>query len=244
MMSLILNSLRILILISFLLMGIFSCGGGGGGGNDTVNTARGTPIPNGFVSGCFLEDYPDPAASEYILPYQIGMSFLVRVGNCGITSTHRPVCTIRSSFCGDLRYAYDFFMPIGMILLASRGGEVVWVSVGGSSTGAVSNIIVIRHDDGTIARYIHLAQNGAFVTEGQIVMQGDPIGLSGQSGPTGRGGPTGDFPHLHFDVLEGEGPTCNRIIESGCRSIPIAFRNARPLDVPLIAGVFYEALPF
>ena len=59
-----------LIIFSFLILA--GCGGGGGGGNDNANTTGLTPIPNGFVSGCFLENYPDPATSEYILPYQIG----------------------------------------------------------------------------------------------------------------------------------------------------------------------------
>lgn len=225
-----------------MLATLSGCGGGGGGSDNPTATL--TQIPNSFVFGCFQENYPDPSTSEYILPYQVGMSFLVRVGNCGITSTHRPNCRVGAGSCGDLRYAYDFEMPIGIVLLASRGGEVTWVSVNASSTGNVSNIIVIQHADGTLGRYIHLAQNGAFVTEGQIVNQGDPIGLSGQSGSTGAGGPTGDFPHLHFDVLTGENPRCNRRSEVGCISVPIAFRNANPLDVPLVAGVIYEALPF
>lgn len=44
---------------------------------------------------------------------------------------------------------------------------------------------MIKHDDGTIARYIHLANNGVLVKKGDCVKRGQVIALSGNTGDTG-----------------------------------------------------------
>lgn len=226
--------------ISVLIFSLAIPGCGGGDGGSDTQISQGTPIQNATVRSCFIEDYSDPATSEYILPYQVGMTFLVSQGNCGRFSTHRPVCRVRGGICGDLRYAYDFQMPVGIVLLASRSGEVVTVTDNFPTNGLISNIIVIKHSDDTLGRYLHLAENSSMVAVGDLIPQGDPIAMSGDSGPTGN------MPHLHFDVLESENNTCSidASIESGCVSIPITFRNAQPLDAPLIEDTVYEALPF
>ncbi|MEM8845270.1 MAG: hypothetical protein AAGB35_09545, partial [Pseudomonadota bacterium] len=124
-------------LLSLLIAIMLVAGCGGGGGSDGSNNL-GTRVPFTSVSGCFLEDYPDPTTSEYILPYQVGMSFTVNQGNCGQFITHKPNCTgilpggVRVS-CGDRRYAYDFFMPVGIVILAARSGTVVTVVDGFSN---------------------------------------------------------------------------------------------------------------
>lgn len=200
-------------------------------------------ITNASVSGCFIEDYPQPNSSVYILPYQVGMSFSILQGNCGAFS-HQPSCIFPGSIlCGDLRYAYDYNTPIGMIVLASRGGTVLSVVdnfPNGTQDSAQVNFISIQHSDGTVGRYLHLNPNSAMVTVGQIVSQGDPIALSGDSGNT-RG-----IRHLHFDVVTNQGPTCLVNVDlSGCSTLPVSFRNSSPLDSPLIEGnIFYQALTF
>ena len=232
-----------LILISLTLIG---CSGGGGGSD---GPSQGTRVPNTSVFGCFLEDYPDPATSEYILPYQIGMSFVMNQGNCGQYITHRPNCTAINSMgqtisCGDLRYSYDFAMPIGIVILAVRGGTVTIIVDGFSnSTNTVdeTNQITIEHADGTVATYLHLSPNSLMVNLGDVVQQGDPIALSGSSGFTDPGFSN---PHLHLHVLVPPFNTCTAPDFSGCMSIPVTFRNANPLDAPLIEGNIYEALPF
>ena len=212
-------------------------GGGGGGGNGPT----GTPIPNASVFGCFLEDYADPVISEYILPYQVGMSFGILQGNCGPV-THKPNCFVAGAPCGDLRYAYDHDTPIGTVVLASRGGTVVSVTdnfPNSTLDPAQTNFISIQHSDGTFGRYLHNSPNTAMVMVGQIVSQGDPIALSGDSGFTSG------FPHIHFDVVLRQSPTCMVNVNFvSCLTLPITFRNANPLDAPLVERMVYEALVF
>ena len=202
-----------------------------------------TSITNASVDGCFLEDYSQSNSSPYILPYQVGMSFSILQGNCG-AFTHQPSCELTGAVpCGDLRYAYDHDTPVGMIVLASRGGTVISVVdnfPNGTQDSAQVNFISIQHVDGTVGRYLHLNPNSAMVTVGQIISQGDPIALSGDSGNT-RG-----VRHLHFDVVSNQGPACLVNVDlSGCITLPVSFSNSTPTDAPLIEGnILYEALAF
>lgn len=61
-------------------------------------------------------------------------------------------------------------------------------------TGALSNAVVIRHADGTLAHYLHM-KNGSVTTKavGATIAQGEYLGVVGSSGSS-----TG--PHLHFEV--------------------------------------------
>lgn len=213
-----------------------------------TDTGKVTPIQNASVDGCFIEQYPDYATSKYILPYKVGMSFTVSQGNCGVYSTHRPQCTAQNKSgvtisCGDRRYAYDFALPIGEKILAVRSGIVVDAVEKFSNTNNNSdetNFISIEHDDGTVAVYLHLSPNGVLVETGDTVIQGEEIGIAGSSGYTGP------FPHLHFDVLAPPFDTCSSASEiySGCKSVPITFKNAKPQNVPLIERSTYEALTY
>jgi len=184
------------------------------------------------------------------------MTFRVSQGNCG-RFTHQPVCNTGGFPCGDLRYSYDFFIQIGLVILAARGGTVLATEdqFSNSTTRALEeNFVTIEHSDGTIARYLHLSPNSLMVNPGDMVSQGDPIALAGDSGFTGTT-PTFANPHLHFDVMESDSSTCTQkpatlaanggiIVVSGCKTVPVTFRNAQPLDTPLIETQFYTALLF
>jgi murein DD-endopeptidase MepM/ murein hydrolase activator NlpD len=87
-------------------------------------------------------------------------------------------------------YAYDFEMPIGTGLVAVRSGEVVALREefkDGNGEDLKENFLMIKHDDGTIARYIHLTHNGVLVKKDDRVKQGQVIALSGNTGDTGGG---------------------------------------------------------
>ena len=214
-------------------------------GNNVIALAQ-TPIPNATVSGCFLEDYNSPTTSEYILPYLVGMSVLMNQGNCGQFITHRPMCTAINTMgqlinCGDRRYSYDFALPIGIPVLAARSGVVTLIVDGFSNStnrAGEENIISILHGDGTVGSYLHLSPNSFTVSVGDEVQQGEVIALAGSSGFTGF-----NNPHLHFNVLIPPFDNCTVTDSSGCIAIPVTFRNAQPLDAPLIEGRSYTALP-
>jgi murein DD-endopeptidase MepM/ murein hydrolase activator NlpD len=167
------------------------------------------------------EAYPANENSAYVLPYRIGQAFRIGQGNCGAASHRRG---------SPAQFAYDFLMPIGTEIVAARSGRVLLVEerfANGTRRPGEENYINVVHDDGTIAAYVHLTTNGAFVQVGDTVEQGEVIGLSGDSGSSTE-------PHLHFHVQ-----AC-----SGCPTVPVVFRNTRPHPHGLLKGETYLAEPY
>jgi len=168
------------------------------------------------------------ASSPYILPYETGRDWQV------IRSTEHFAPGNR----GVGLYAVDFQMPVGSVVVAARPGVVVAIQESfpdGNDEDLKENYVFVRHDDGTVARYFHLTQNGALVSEGDSVRQRQVIGRSGNSGQSGQ-------PHLHFDVQQcgpNLPPGYNRL---PCgRTLPLTFRNTRPHACGLIGGERYAA---
>ncbi|NND09053.1 MAG: M23 family metallopeptidase [Saprospiraceae bacterium] len=162
---------------------------------------------------------PDP---EYILPFTPGSSFTLLQGNC-------------SSFnhLNDLRYAYDFAMPIGTPVIAARNGIVNFIEEGFTDNDHQIdhvNVVTIDHIDGTFARYQHLTHNGVLVDLGSVVSTGDTIALSGFTG-------FAEEPILHFDVSKCIGDCSSSETQS------ISFENANPAVVDQ-EEVRYLAEPF
>ncbi|NNE61056.1 MAG: M23 family metallopeptidase, partial [Woeseia sp.] len=184
--------------------------GGDGGGGVSVPQELATCGP-----------YPAQTSSPYLLPYEAGSSYRVSQGNCSSFS-HRTGTPDQ--------YAYDFVMPIGTVLIASRGGTVTRVADSFRDNTGIpgeENVVGIRHSDGSTALYFHLAENGAIVNYQQVVNQGDVIALSGNSGNSTE-------PHLHF-VVSGPPGT------PGVGTLPIVFSNTDPHPHGLVAGRFYPA---
>lgn len=189
------------------LMALMACGGGNGGLGPGAMGCRGP--------------YPEQATSLYVLPWEVGRTFLVDQGNCG-SGSHAAGTLVQ--------YAYDVLMPIGTNIIAARSGEVILVEESFPDSTRVAgqeNYINIRHADGTIAGYVHLTRDGALVAVGDRVLQGDVIGLSGDSGSSSQ-------PHLHFHVQQA----------AGLSTIPVTFRNTRSHPNGLVQGQSYTAEPF
>ena len=143
----------------------------------------------------------------YRLPYPIGSSYKVVQSHNG-SFTHHKIYN---------RYAIDFNMPVGTPICAARNGYVALIRQdsdrGGNDQTYIpdGNLVVIVHDDGTVARYLHLQKNGAVVHEGDYVKQGQVIAYSGNTGYT-RGA------HLHFSVVKPNGNDENV-------SLPVSFET-------------------
>jgi len=122
----------------------------------------------------------------YSLPFEKDKSYFVVQG-------------YESMFSHKGDYAIDFKMKQGTKVMAARDGIVVFVRESNSEGGmkkkhvGKGNGITIRHNDSTHAHYWHLQHNGALVSIGDTVQQGQLIGLSGNTGFSA-------FPHLHFEV--------------------------------------------
>ena len=125
-----------------------------------------------------------------------------------------------------LRYSLDFNLKVNDTICAADDGFVVGVikdyKVGGraKSFEPYANFITIYHPhSGLFTQYVHLKCNGSLVKVGDIVKQGQAIGLVGMTGRT-------TTEHLHFNVLI---PIEN---EDGLRSMPIEFiENYRGKDL-------------
>jgi murein DD-endopeptidase MepM/ murein hydrolase activator NlpD len=113
--------------------------------------------------------------------------------------------------------AIDFEMPIGTGVYAARAGTVIQVADAYFTAGldpatdlAKANIVLIAHDDGTMALYGHLNWNSIRVRPGQRVARGEYIADSGNTGFSSG-------PHLHFVVQRNAGG----MIES----VPVVFEG-------------------
>jgi murein DD-endopeptidase MepM/ murein hydrolase activator NlpD len=167
-------------------------------------------------------NFGPPRESLYVLPYPVGDAYI-----------------INQTYCSGIShwFGYDFGMPIGSRIVAARGGTVQEARddlpddgiMHDAETDNSGNVVTILHDDGSLATYAHMAEDSLVVSPGDTVATGELIGLSGYSG-------NADRPHLHFDVIDGNGLL-----------LPINFRNSRGKLVPrgwLMQAVFYEAMRY
>lgn len=149
---------------------------------------------------------------EYRLPYRVGSEHKVTQGYHG-TFSHK----------GRITYSLDFDMDEGTEVYAARSGVVVEVveqyDEGGGFESLMdkANYITILHNDGTLADYSHLKQNGSIVTVGQRIRVGTLIGYSGDTGYA-----TG--PHLHFNVKKANN-------DGGFITLPVKFRTRKGVEM-------------
>ncbi|MBT9572733.1 M23 family metallopeptidase [Pseudomonas umsongensis] len=146
---------------------------------------------------------PEGAAVAYRYPYPWrGGPFRVSQGAEGQYSHFGP----------RNRYAIDIAMPEGTPIIAARGGIVVKTENGqtGRGTDPSGNFVRVLHDDGTMGVYLHLQKGSVSVREGQRVVVGSPLALSGNTGNSSG-------PHLHFVVQRNTG--------MGLVSIPYQFKQ-------------------
>lgn len=170
-----------------------------------------------FAIVCVANSNTESISETYSLPYSKGAGYKLLQGYDGPYG-HK----------GHSEYAYDFQMPIGTAVMAARSGEVVKVvenNLDSTRKPGEENLIIIKHSDGTFSRYYHLMKDGALISVGDSVKQGDKIGLSGDSGASAGA-------HLHFDVTK-------ECYEWGCQTIRIEFENVK--ENPLRQGEIYEA---
>jgi len=166
-------------------------------------------------------------AYRYARPFPPSIPRYLAQGNAGRQSHQDPANL----------YAFDFTMLIGSPVWAAREGVVARVIDGFDTAtpgdpdplvGFRSNEVVILHDDGSWAGYLHL-QKGIPVVAGQRVKRGQPIGSSGMSGS-----PFG--PHLHFSVQK-------NAADGGHVSVPIRFGEPGSAGYVPEMGQFYGTEP-
>ncbi|MEM7335158.1 MAG: peptidoglycan DD-metalloendopeptidase family protein [Chloroflexota bacterium] len=85
----------------------------------------------------------------------------------------------------------DVGLPEGSSVVAADHGTVTYASWASGSYYDYGNLIVLNHGNGFETLYAHLSSINVF--PGQIVRQGDFIGLTGNTGRSSG-------PHLHFEI--------------------------------------------
>ena len=174
---------------------------------------------------CYQRAYfGDPEESEYVLPFSEGSAHEILQSYCTRDSSHR------------IQLAYDFLMPLGLDIIASRSGvvrELREVQPDDGRDCQDHNFVLIQHDDGSVGFYAHLMQDGVMVEVGDRVELGERIALAGNSC-------TNNIPHLHFGVYRSWPP-----VEGD--DLPVSFRNVDgPLDERggLMFGYVYAAASY
>jgi murein DD-endopeptidase MepM/ murein hydrolase activator NlpD len=149
----------------------------------------------------------------YKLPYPAGYTFTMCQGNNQGSHTEHG------------QYAWDFCMPIGTPVTASRGGTVKFIRQDFTEHGVgpafadKNNYVVVDHGDGSSAIYMHLMHDGVRVRIGQHVDTGQLLAYSGNTGWTGG-------PHTHFMVME------SSAYDWYAQSLPVAFASVPGDGVP------------
>ncbi|MDJ0954529.1 MAG: M23 family metallopeptidase, partial [Acidimicrobiia bacterium] len=101
-------------------------------------------------------EFGKPGDSEYVLPFPPGSGYSIVQSYCHDDGSH------------ENQLAYDFAMPLGSTVVASRAGDVIEVKddVPDDEHSRHLNYILIRHSDNTVGFYAHLAHLGSLVAEG------------------------------------------------------------------------------
>ncbi len=166
------------------------------------------------VAGCGTGPCAPDAETPYYLPYEAGTDSLVVQGN------HGPVSHQNES-------AIDFLMPMHTPILAVRDGVVIEVDDSQTKTCWLTqdcrgNRVIIKHEDGTRARYWHLEYGGARVAVGQRVQRGEVIAFSGQTG-------IAFVPHLHFSMRDSQGKSIEVRFADVCDNggVPVPWHRYR-----------------
>ncbi len=177
----------------------------------------------------FHAQFGDPDAEPdryvYAIPFHAGHE-------------HRIIQGMGGSFShqGSNQYAVDFECPEGTPVVAARDGVVVALNEAATGNGtteewtsyALTNFVLVAHDDGTIGQYMHLLPDGVEVRAGQRVSRGESLGKSGNTGFS-------TTPHLHFQVMTAAADGLGAI------SFPFELMVAPRIAEPPVEGQLYRA---
>lgn len=182
-----------------------------------VTTAAGCSATRTDVEDLGVVD--QALASGFRLPFKCGFATTVTQGNNSAFSHN-----------GVSAYGFDFGVVLNTPLVATKAGRVTFArndikpgnpcySGGGPACASTLNYVTVDHGDNTSTVYAHM--NSVSVTVGQMVTQGQLLGLSG-----GTGYSTG--PHTHLQRQQ----NCGIFY---CQSIPMSFDDVGGNGVP-VAG--------
>jgi murein DD-endopeptidase MepM/ murein hydrolase activator NlpD len=144
-------------------------------------------LPNDFYRVNSFFDHQAPRTFD---------DYLVRFDGKGFNSASFNNCTLRVSCYGG-HNAIDYATPSGTPIHASAAGTVVYRYLNKDpNQGAVDSGLIIDHGNGYRTTYWH--QDEIYVKQGDVVAQGQLVGLSGNIGKSSGA-------HLHYGLRRTEG---------------------------------------
>ena len=183
------------------------------------------------AAGCSSTRADGEATEEAVGVVEQGLNSGFRLPfKCGLATTVTQGNNSGFSHTGESAYGFDFGVPLNTPLVAAKGGVVTFARndvkpgnpcYSGGGTGCINtlNYVTVAHNDNTSTVYAHM--NAVSVTVGQVVTQGQALGVSG-----GTGYSTG--PHAHVQRQQ----KCPYFY---CQSIPMSFDDVVGAGVP-VAG--------
>jgi len=115
---------------------------------------------------------------------------------------------------GGLHDGLDIDVPLGTKVRSIADG-VVSIAITLDIRGNSTNVVIIRHDDGTLSRYIHIDK--VTVKRGDKLNKGQQFAVTALNGP---GGPNTNnrvpYPHLHLEIIRKEVLIDPEILNMGC----------------------------
>lgn len=138
------------------------------------------------VDGRGRDDYYDAAGAPLRTAYLQAPLDVARISS-GFGRRRHPILGIWHDHAGT-----DYAAPLGTPVRAVGDGVVI--SMGRS--GAYGNLLELRHMNGVVTRYGHLARFARGLRPGQVVQRGDVVAYVGSTGRS-------TAPHLHFEVMVG-----------------------------------------
>ena len=143
---------------------------------------------------------PAPSLTPPVLPPGVSITFHAPLSGVvtqafGPTQySLEPPVTYKGVFYPHFHTGLDIASPLDTPVGAAAAGKVILATSSRDAQGHLvgyGNYVVIAHGDGFLTLYGHLDK--LLVTAGQVVRQGQVIGLSGSTGWS-----TG--PHVHFEI--------------------------------------------
>ena len=115
---------------------------------------------------------------------------------------------------GGLHDGLDIDVPLGTQVRSIADGFVV-ISYTVDLRGNSTNIVMIRHVDGTLSKYIHIDK--VTVKRGDKVSKGQQFAVTALNGP---GGPNTNmrvhYPHLHLEIIRKDVLIDPEALNMGC----------------------------
>ncbi len=159
---------------------------------DDTKTAAITPAATPAVPAAVTVNKPVQVATADPMPAKIPAA---EPAMSGADKFRWPVSgKVITDFIASKGTGINIDAPAGTAVRAAENGTVIYV---GSGVEGYGNLVLIRHPNGYVSAYAHLASIS--VNKGDTVNRGDSIGFVGMTGSVTR-------PQLHFELRMGATP--------------------------------------